>query len=744
MNFKSLFDDLGNPREPTNALNEASIRLMDACVFGNGGFHVELGEDGQMLSHYYWPARTPIPPTLPRVMRDYYDFAVCYENVLVFNTLGGIQDGTDGAITWSGTHALSKDAQPGTIWTISKLWRDEFDAVSLINLYGVDDQWRNLSGNPQFQQNILMKYYLDKKVQHLFVATPDDGLGRPQELAFTEGTDNLGYFVQFTVPSLKFWDLLIFDKTTRVKVDGWPGDWTGTPPALVHQWTVSNGEWIYNGDSGDFRAFNGASANEDITQVRITADETYAYFLIRMQDITDASLPAIGIAWNSHLSTGATWIGDASKPVGSIGLENASQYATREIMFYSAGGTAKIKLWNGAGWYDPPSHDAAIGVSPADNVIEARINKRDLDLVSPQRVTVTLASFRSSGNEAGNDCTFDAVPDNNNDAVDVIGGTVGVSQNAWLRDLNDNSIGWHYDITLGDFGADPEKVQVAFPSVDGQKIDIWPTLFYTIAVRFSDTLTADVNNFTLKIDDVTQPRAQYFFKDENAGDYMNEIRYVWSDPTSGLRTIEVTYNDGIKTLTATRFVNVNPDSDGDGLTDGFEDGTVRDGRIEGDTNNNHIYDAGEKWKETDPNKADTDGDGLPDGWEVAHGLNPWDDGIIGRTNMNTAAVITNTDNGASGDPDGDGPNNLTEFIAGTDPRDRNSNFRIISITQSNGIHVITWSCVPGKSYEVWAATDLSQPYSAISGPISAGGTQTSYTDSTPSGASKFYKLRVIP
>src|ERR1041384_1953761 len=192
---------------------------------------------------------------------------------------------------------------------------------------------------------------------------------------------------------------------------GWPGDWIGAPPSRVHEWTVSNDEWIYRGEANDYRTFNGASPNEDITEVRITADETYAHFLIRMQDITSANLPAIGIAWNSHLSTGANWIGDASTPTGSIALENAEQYATREIMFYSAGVTPKIKLWNGSIWYDPPAHDSAIVVSTTDDVIEARINKHDLDLFSPQRVTVALASFRSSGNDTGNDCTFDAVPE---------------------------------------------------------------------------------------------------------------------------------------------------------------------------------------------------------------------------------------------------------------------------------------------------------------------------------------------
>lgn len=53
--------------------------------------------------------------------------------------------------------------------------------------------------------------------------------------------------------------------------------------------------------------------------------------------------------------------------------------------------------------------------------------------------------------------------------------------------------------------------------------------------------------------------------------------------------------------------------------------------------------------------ADEDGDGLPDGWETYY---------FGDTN-----VVTGTD-----DPDGDGQDNLTEFVAGTDPTDPDAFF----------------------------------------------------------------------
>lgn len=117
------------------------------------------------------------------------------------------------------------------------------------------------------------------------------------------------------------------------------------------------------------------------------------------------------------------------------------------------------------------------------------------------------------------------------------------------------------------------------------------------------------------------------------------------------------------------------DSDEDGLSDGYGEDKNFNGRIDGDTNSNRVWNAGELWTETNPLNRDTDGDGLPDGWEVQYGLSPWDDGVLGHTNMQTGLAITNTDNGAFGNPDGDTIcsttnvyYNLLEFNNGTNPR----------------------------------------------------------------------------
>jgi hypothetical protein len=93
---------------------------------------------------------------------------------------------------------------------------------------------------------------------------------------------------------------------------------------------------------------------------------------------------------------------------------------------------------------------------------------------------------------------------------------------------------------------------------------------------------------------------------------------------------------------------------------------------------------------TDPSKPDTDGDGLLDGWEVRHRLNP-----------RSAAG----EDGAQADPDGDGLDNAAEQAAGTDPRDTTSALRMRLTREADGSLRISWEAVPGRTYQLQVATN---------------------------------------
>lgn len=124
--------------------------------------------------------------------------------------------------------------------------------------------------------------------------------------------------------------------------------------------------------------------------------------------------------------------------------------------------------------------------------------------------------------------------------------------------------------------------------------------------------------------------------------------------------------------------------------------------------------------------SDEDGDGLPNDWETAY---------FGAA---TNAVATL-------DSDGDGQNNLAEYIAGFDPTNTASVFKVMdfSAPTSNGVPVVvTWTSVAGRVYGVAWSDDLSG--SAFSNLVDGlVHPQNSYTDTVErAGQQNFYRVDV--
>jgi Tol biopolymer transport system component len=104
--------------------------------------------------------------------------------------------------------------------------------------------------------------------------------------------------------------------------------------------------------------------------------------------------------------------------------------------------------------------------------------------------------------------------------------------------------------------------------------------------------------------------------------------------------------------------------------------------------------------------VDSDGDGVPDWWMLQYFGHP-----TGQAGDNSRA---------QDDFDGDGMSNLQEFLAGTDPTNPNSVFRIqVSyISATNGVQV-SWPASTSRNYRVQFKDDLSNPvWLDAAGPIS--------------------------
>lgn len=133
------------------------------------------------------------------------------------------------------------------------------------------------------------------------------------------------------------------------------------------------------------------------------------------------------------------------------------------------------------------------------------------------------------------------------------------------------------------------------------------------------------------------------------------------DPDGDFNTNAVEY----AALTDPAFASCYPDSDGDDLNDGWEVhyfSSIAAGIAAADPDGDLIPNLDEFTADTDPtdqlSSPDTDGDGLADGWEVHY---------FGETGESLEVVIARQN--GSGDPDADGYDNATESALATDPSD---------------------------------------------------------------------------
>ncbi len=130
---------------------------------------------------------------------------------------------------------------------------------------------------------------------------------------------------------------------------------------------------------------------------------------------------------------------------------------------------------------------------------------------------------------------------------------------------------------------------------------------------------------------------------------------------------------------------------------------------------------------------DSDADGIPDWWMLAYFDHP-----AGQTGDHSMA---------NQDADGDGLSNLQEFLAGTDPTDANSSFRITDIRTAGNDVAVTWLTAPGKTNQLQRSTtvDGSGAWLNVGPALLTTGSLAVQTDvgglTNPAG---FYRVRLMP
>jgi hypothetical protein len=97
------------------------------------------------------------------------------------------------------------------------------------------------------------------------------------------------------------------------------------------------------------------------------------------------------------------------------------------------------------------------------------------------------------------------------------------------------------------------------------------------------------------------------------------------------------------------------------------------------------------------------------------------------------------------DPDGDGLNNWQEFLAGTDPNDSASAFRIVNAVKGHGGFTITWQSVPDRAYFVQRSSTPGPQASFVTLTTNIPGqpVTTSFLDRTAPGSASYYRVGTL-
>jgi dextranase len=186
--------------------NTPGVLLTDAVMFAIGADHLELGD--HMLCHEYFPnSHLAMSDSLKSQLVCYYDFFTAYEDLL---RVAGQQDYNDIYTTNSDVTVANWPPRLGSVIAYNKKVDSKL-VVNLLNFVNANSlSWRDLDGDmpePNQISNLTLAVKADN-VKRIWVASPDCYGGAPQELEFETNGDR----VVFTVPSLKYWSMVVIEQ----------------------------------------------------------------------------------------------------------------------------------------------------------------------------------------------------------------------------------------------------------------------------------------------------------------------------------------------------------------------------------------------------------------------------------------------------------------------------------------------------------------------------------------------------
>ncbi len=185
--------------------DKPSVLLTNATIFANGGYHIELGEGNGMLADPYYPKYERMNKDLYEQLRNYYDFAVRYQELLY----GDLRE-TELAqkVKIEGVKTLDKGYYR-LVWVITRE-NEKYQIVDLINLIDLEKpEWNATRTNPpRILENVEVMIPSPNSPSRIYFLSPDFNDCWYKELRFSYQNG----IISFNLPRLEYWDMIILER----------------------------------------------------------------------------------------------------------------------------------------------------------------------------------------------------------------------------------------------------------------------------------------------------------------------------------------------------------------------------------------------------------------------------------------------------------------------------------------------------------------------------------------------------
>lgn len=187
-------------------VNKPGVLLVNAAIFAWGGSHLELGEH-YLINEYFPSNNLQMRADLGKALMSYYDFMVAYQNLL---RDGGEFQAVD--VTFAGNDIVAArwPAGIGQVATVGK----KVNGKEIIHLINFSDAshlvWRDPKATqtePELIESPVVDITVSGTASKVWFASPDVNGGVAQELEFIQ----TGNKIKVTLPSLKYWDMIVIE-----------------------------------------------------------------------------------------------------------------------------------------------------------------------------------------------------------------------------------------------------------------------------------------------------------------------------------------------------------------------------------------------------------------------------------------------------------------------------------------------------------------------------------------------------